>query len=107
MPPYCAAPVLAEELARLSRVTQPGMTRLVSAMADDGLVVRTTDPSDSRATVVDVTAAGRDALLEWRRQVGDALTPLFSDLPDADWEVLTRASQILNRRIAAFQEDSR
>ena len=36
-------PLRIGELAHLSRVTQPGMTRLVGTMADAGLVSRTAD----------------------------------------------------------------
>ncbi len=45
------------DLAALSRVTQPGMTRLVAQMADAGLLERGADDNDSRATVVSVEQA--------------------------------------------------
>ncbi|MFE2771889.1 MarR family winged helix-turn-helix transcriptional regulator [Microbacterium resistens] len=86
------------ELARASRTTQPGITRLIGQLEQDGLVTRSPDPEDSRATVVTVTEAGRDAVRSWRRQIQEALEPRFSDLDDDDWAVLARAAALLHRR---------
>jgi DNA-binding MarR family transcriptional regulator len=41
------------------RYSQPGVSRLVQRMEQDGLVVRRTDPGDKRASIVVLTAAGR------------------------------------------------
>lgn len=95
------------ELARLSRVTQPGMTRLIGTMTEAGLLAREEDPSDSRAHLISVTAEGRTALEAWQTQLGEALSPFFADLPDEDWETLRRASDILASRIASSQESHR
>ncbi|UUT35472.1 MarR family winged helix-turn-helix transcriptional regulator [Microbacterium elymi] len=82
-------------LATASRTTQPGMTKLVGAMEKEGLVRRDGDPSDSRATVISVTAQGRTALADWRLELRDALMPLFADLGDDEWATLSRAARIL------------
>lgn len=94
-------PLRLGELARLSRTTQPGMTRLVGQLEQQGLVARGADPDDSRATVITATEAGLIGLAAWRVQLGDALQPLFAELADDDWEVLVRAAGILSSRIAA------
>jgi DNA-binding MarR family transcriptional regulator len=88
------------DLARASRATQPGMTRLVGQLADQGLVTRSTDPDDSRATVVTITATGVDALAQWREQLGAALEPMFADLGEEEWTSLEQAARILTTRIA-------
>jgi DNA-binding MarR family transcriptional regulator len=41
------------------RYSQPGLSRLVARMEDDGLVARRSDPDDGRAAIVSSTAAGR------------------------------------------------
>jgi DNA-binding MarR family transcriptional regulator len=89
------------ELARLSRVTQPGMTRLVGAMAGSGLVERTADAADSRVTIVTLTAAGLEALDAWLAQLTAALTPHFGDLDEDDWAALGRTAGILARKTGA------
>lgn len=84
------------DLAALSRVTQPGMTRLVAQMADAGLLERGADDSDSRATVVSVTDAGLKALDDWMQVLSDALTPRFADLSEDDWVAIRRAADIVD-----------
>lgn len=86
------------DLASLSRVSQPGMTRLVAQMADAGLLERQTASDDSRATVVSVTSAGRAAFDEWMRVLGAALAPRFADLDDDDWATIRRAADIVTER---------
>lgn len=86
------------DLAALSRVTQPGMTRLVAQMSEAGLIERTADERDSRATVVSVTPAGLTALDEWMRVLSEALAPRFADLSDEDWAVMRRAADLVDAR---------
>jgi len=94
-------------LASYSRTTQPGMTRLVGQMADEGLVTRGPDPDDSRATVVAITEAGIRAFAAWKVELTDALEPLFADLSDDDWAVLSRAADILTSRTAPVEATTR
>ncbi|GAA4483385.1 MarR family winged helix-turn-helix transcriptional regulator [Microbacterium panaciterrae] len=84
------------ELAKASRTTQPGMTRLIGQLEHEGLVRRTPDPDDSRATVVMITDEGTKALQAWRQELQRILAPRFSDLDDADWAHLARAAEILH-----------
>ena len=83
------------ELATAARTTQPGMTRLIGGLEREGLVVRSSDPDDSRAIVVDITPAGSEAFRAWRAEFRDTLAPRFADLDDDDWSTLTRAAEIL------------
>ncbi|NHI16718.1 MarR family transcriptional regulator [Microbacterium excoecariae] len=89
------------DLARLSRITQPGATRLVRTMTEAGLVERAADADDSRAVRVVATAAGDEAYLAWRRQLTGALLPRFADLDDGDWEALRRTARLLTDRVAS------
>ncbi|MFB7891437.1 MarR family winged helix-turn-helix transcriptional regulator [Microbacterium sp. NPDC056044] len=87
------------ELARLSRVTQPGMTRLVGQMADQGLVAKRTDAADSRATVVEVAPLGLEALQTWMLQLTAALAPHFADLKPEEWDALRVTASVLTRTL--------
>ncbi|MDR6865851.1 DNA-binding MarR family transcriptional regulator [Microbacterium resistens] len=91
-------PLRIGELARASRTTQPGMTRLIGQLEQEGLVRRSSDPEDSRATVVSVTDDGRAAILAWRHELQQALEPRFADLSPDDWAILARAAEILRTR---------
>ncbi|GEP46641.1 MarR family transcriptional regulator [Microbacterium saccharophilum] len=92
------------DLARRSRISQPGMTRLAGQLAEAGLLERSADPADSRATVLSATPAGLAALEAWLEELGAALTPRFGDLSDEDWEILRRAAAILARKTATPEE---
>lgn len=85
------------ELASAARTTQPGMTRLIGALEREELVLRSPDPADSRATVVEITSAGSGALQAWRAEFRDTLAPRFSGVSDEEWAALTRAAEILSR----------
>src|SRR3954468_15453248 len=84
------------ELAAVSRVTQPGMTRLLATMVEEELVSRIADVDDSRAWLIKITAKGRTALGGWRHQIAAALEPWFADLDDEEWAVLERAVQLMS-----------
>ncbi|MFT3799436.1 MarR family winged helix-turn-helix transcriptional regulator [Microbacterium sp.] len=89
------------DLATRSRVTQPGMTRLVAQLAEAGFVERTSDAADSRATVVSATAEGLAALDEWMRVLSGALAPHFADLDADDWAAIARVADIIAARTGA------
>lgn len=85
-------------LATVSRVSQPGMTRLLGQMVDAGLVEREQDAADSRVSIVTATSAGLAALDEWRDQLTAALAPHFADLDEREWEALAITASILRRK---------
>ncbi|WP_051172578.1 MarR family winged helix-turn-helix transcriptional regulator [Microbacterium indicum] len=93
-------PLRLGDLARLSRVTQPGMTRLVATMTEAGLLERAHDPDDQRAVIVAATDEGSAAYAAWRRELVAALLPRFSGLDDDDWRALGRAAEILREQLA-------
>jgi DNA-binding MarR family transcriptional regulator len=63
---YGDGPARISDLARLEGVTQPAMTGLVNRLQGEGLLRRSADPTDARAALVELTAAGR-AFVEARR----------------------------------------
>lgn len=94
-------------LASAARTTQPGMTRLIGSLEHAGLVERTADPADSRATVVNATAAGIRALDEWRTELGATLAPRFNRLSDDDWRAVERTAVILGERAQGHSDDEK
>lgn len=92
------------ELATMSRVTQPGMTRLAGTMEEAGLVTRESDPSDSRVTLVSVTDAGAEALEAWRKKLGETLAPRFADLDESEWQALQTTAQLLALKTGVLTE---
>ncbi|ALJ20039.1 MarR family winged helix-turn-helix transcriptional regulator [Microbacterium sp. No. 7] len=90
------------DLARLSRVTQPGMTRLAGHMIDAGLLKRSLDPGDARASVLSITPDGEAALVDWLDLLSSTVSPHFADLDDADWAALERVTEILADKSATL-----
>jgi DNA-binding MarR family transcriptional regulator len=83
------------ELATLSRVTQPGMTRLATQLVDAGLISRSADPGDSRVSILSITDAGQLALREWLDLLATTLAPRLSALDDEDRAALRRSADII------------
>ena len=100
-------PMRLGELATMSRVTQPGMTRLAGTMEDAGLVTRESDPTDSRVTLVTVTDAGSAALEAWRKQLGETLAPRFADLDESEWHALQTTAHLLALKTGVLAEATR
>ncbi len=82
-------------LAAAVRVSQPALTQLSQHLIDQGLVVKSPDPADARAAILALTPEGHEALLDWRGELGAALSPYFSRLDDAAWDHLAATVAIL------------
>jgi DNA-binding MarR family transcriptional regulator len=93
-------PMRIGELAAVSRVTQPGMTRLLATMVEEELVSRIADVADSRAWLIRITAKGSAALERWRLELAGALGPWFADLDQGEWAILERAVELMAARTA-------
>lgn len=61
-----AGPLRISALAEREGTTQPGMTALVNRLAASGYVRRIADPTDGRATLVQLTAQGESTVAERR-----------------------------------------
>ena len=89
------------DLAKSARISQPGMTKLLQNLVEDKWVLRIADTDDCRAWLIAITPKGHDALLNWRRELAEATTPMFDDLSESDWRVLEQATRILTARVDA------
>lgn len=88
------------ELAAASRISQPGMSKLMPSLIEDELVHRIADTADSRAWLIAISPKGERALADWRVELAEAMTPMFGDLGEEEWATLTAAAGILQSRIA-------
>lgn len=61
-------PLRLSELARREAVTAPTMSRVLSALDEQGLVVRTPDPQDARGVLITLSELGEGKLAEVRTQ---------------------------------------
>jgi DNA-binding MarR family transcriptional regulator len=88
-------------LATLEGVTPPTMTRLVAAMAADGLVERLPDPADRRVVQVAASASGRSLLLAGRDRRVATLAALIAPLTPKERRRLGSAAFIMEAMLAS------
>lgn len=90
-------PLTPGELAAHERVQPPSMTRVVAALEQRGLVVRTPHPTDGRQVLLSVTAAADRLLLANRRRREAWLVERLALLSPQERAVLHEAAPLLER----------
>jgi len=91
--------ILIRELAVYAVVQQSTLSRALEALTRDGLIRRTVDPDDSRATRLFLTDAGRDAHVRLWPHMSGAYEAMFKGISDADKSAFTRTLQTMLRNI--------
>lgn len=100
-----SGPLRLTALAEREAVSQPAMTGLVSRLQAAGLVVRQPDPSDGRAVLLELTAAG-EALVEDRRvRRAAALEDLLGVLDPSERVLFDAAIPVLAHLVDHFNTD--
>ena len=82
---------LGRDLAARTRLDPSTISRAVTALVAHGWVERGADPSDGRAHVLTVTAAGRAALRDAQQQYGRLLQRALAGWSPADVAALSEA----------------
>jgi DNA-binding MarR family transcriptional regulator len=77
-------PVALSQLAEAEGINPTMLSRVISDLADAGLLERVSDERDRRAARVKATRAGRRLAERMRRERTDALILALESLPDAD-----------------------
>ncbi|WP_045876986.1 MarR family transcriptional regulator [Pseudofrankia sp. DC12] len=90
-------PMTLGEIAAHERVQPPSMTRVISNLADSGLVARSAHPTDGRQVIAEVTEAGRALLEADRRRRDEWLAERLAELSDLEIAALRHAAPILER----------
>lgn len=85
------------ELARAEQVRTPTMTPIVSALEEEGLIVRKADAKDARASILSATAKGQKLMAEGRARRIAKLAAQLRALPASDRVVLEKAAVLLQK----------
>lgn len=93
-------PLTPSALAERERIQRPTATRVVTQLEAMGLVTRTPDPSDARASHVAITRAGTTLLKRIRSRKNEYLARRLRELTTAELATLDQASAILERLLA-------
>jgi DNA-binding MarR family transcriptional regulator len=84
-------PLRLSELARREAVTAPTMSRVLAALDEQGLVIRTPDPNDARGVLIVVSAEGAARLQEVRSHRTALIARRLARLDDEQRAALTAA----------------
>ena len=82
------------------------ITRQVQALEEIGLAARTTDPSDRRASILDLTPNGREVLDSTRARRRSRLQEALADWPEADLTDFGRLLKEFNASLDRLLEES-
>ena len=93
----CKGPITPSELASVENIKRPTATRIVARLEEQGLVQRTSDPTDRRSFLVGITPQGRTLLGRLRKRKNAYLAKRLRELDDEDVAALERAADILER----------
>jgi DNA-binding MarR family transcriptional regulator len=92
-----AGPLRVTALARAEQVRTPTITAIVAALERDGLVVRESDPSDARASILRATSKGARLMAEGRARRVALLASELRTMRPAERKTLVEAAGILQR----------
>src|SRR5690349_7230711 len=90
-------PLTPSELADRERVKRPTATRLIGTLEEQGLVVRASDPTDLRSSLISITPAGRELMRTLRTRKDAYLAQRLRKLSAEERETLDRAADLLER----------
>jgi DNA-binding MarR family transcriptional regulator len=93
-------PLALGRLAAAEQVRPPTMTRIVSALEEDGLVRREPAARDRRSVVVAATPKGSRLLQRARRRRIESLVGLLGSLGEREIRTLEDAAAILERALS-------
>lgn len=94
---YRHGPLTLGALAEHERVAPPSITKIAAKLEADGLIERTTSPTDGRVHLVAATRAGRALIAESRRRKTTWLTGRVQDLTPDEQARLADALDVLDR----------
>jgi DNA-binding MarR family transcriptional regulator len=83
------------QLATIEQVKPPTMTRLVTALEEDGFVRREADRQDGRLTMIHATAKGEKAMAAGRSRRVLAIASRLKKMPPAQVKELERAAELI------------
>jgi DNA-binding MarR family transcriptional regulator len=99
-------PLLMSELSRALDVTPRAVTGLVDGLEADGFARRAEHPSDRRATLVELTPAGRRFCREMRNGVARVTRDLLGDAPAHDLATALALLEAVHQQLDARRVSS-
>ncbi|MCC5970068.1 MAG: MarR family transcriptional regulator [Pararhodobacter sp.] len=83
------------QLAVYAVTEQSTLSRALDALVSEGLISRTPDPNDSRATRIHITAAGRGAFERLWPRMSETYAQMFQGIDDEEKRAFVRTLQTI------------
>lgn len=83
------------QLAVYAVTEQSTLSRALDALASEGLISRTPDPKDSRATRIHITAAGQSAFERLWPRMSETYAQMFQGINDEEKRAFVRTLQTI------------
>ncbi|SEO45627.1 MarR family winged helix-turn-helix transcriptional regulator [Amycolatopsis saalfeldensis] len=100
-------PVRLTALGAAEGVSQPSMSQLVQRLERQGLVARIRDPEDGRASLIEISDAGRALVASRLRDRHDRLAELLATLAPEDEASLRSAMRVAGPIVRRLIETAR
>jgi DNA-binding MarR family transcriptional regulator len=96
-------PVRIGVLANLEGISAASMSKIIDCLVEDSYVERVADPHDGRASVVQLTSAGREIIHAIRTANTEALETALESLSETERSLLRRSLPVLEKVAEALQ----
>jgi DNA-binding MarR family transcriptional regulator len=93
-------PTRISDLAAAEHCSQPTITNHVKRLEAIGLVERSSDPRDARASMIALTQAGRDRLQLMQHLIGTSLAPYLAKVSKRDQKAIREGLAAMGRLMA-------
>jgi DNA-binding MarR family transcriptional regulator len=104
---HAHGPCTQRDLAEALRVSPRNVTGLVDALEHTGFVRRTPHPTDRRATLVELTAHGRETAARLVEEQADFARLLFERMPRGTFDGLVAGLDAVLARLRPVVEEAR
>ncbi len=108
---HASGPVRLSSLARLTGLEAPLISREIKELGDGGYVFRSSDPTDGRAGIVELSPKGADAWNRYRRAADDINAETFSEWSAEDLRtlrvLLERVARDISKSPSLLEQQSR
>ncbi|HIR58223.1 MAG TPA: MarR family transcriptional regulator [Candidatus Gallacutalibacter pullicola] len=103
---YLSAPpkmIHPKELSQKMAVSSARVAALLNHMEQEGLIVRTPDPGDSRQTIVSLTSRGEELMESTQSKAREQLAEVLESLGPEDAETFVRIQSKILQNVATLK----
>jgi DNA-binding MarR family transcriptional regulator len=86
------------EIGRIMLVAGANITGIAKRLANDGFIIKKSDPADERVTILEITPKGKKALKNIAKEKDESLEAMLADLSKSDrLDLLDKIRRVMRR----------